>query len=234
MRERRSAVTFLLAAVAAGTLALAGCSGSDDDGTAAEGGGKPGGKSVAPSPSVSASASVDPSAAPGTAVTGTVSGGVHKGDLRYFLLPLPDGAQTYGDRTGDRASLEEAAIGLGADAAGDLKADGFQDGALRVYRTGDGRTEVNVKLLRFSSADGARAFAGRKLFDGPSVPIPGQSAARATRLDSSAAESTDALVAVSYEGDTAFTIGITSSTPPTAEEMADLLGRQHDHLRTGG
>ncbi|GAB2578501.1 hypothetical protein GCM10027168_09400 [Streptomyces capparidis] len=226
-------MTFLLAVVAAGSLALAGCSDSGSGDGDGDGGARPQRSGAAPKESAATSPAPEGSGAPSPAVTGSVSGGVHRGDLRYFLLPLPEGAEPYGEPAGDPAGAADAAIGLGSVTEDSLRQRGFRQGALRVFRTADGSGEVNVKLLRFGSAGQARDFAGEDLFEGPAVSLPGESGTRATRLESSAAESTDALVAVGQEGDVAFTITVTGAGEPSAARMAELVADQRERLRTG-
>lgn len=200
------------------------------------------GPAAAPRPSPSASlgprspAGSDPAstATPGAPVTGAVEdGGVHSGDLRFFLLPVPRGAESYGDRAGDVLTLDEAAVAYYESVRVSMRGHGFRGGAHRAYRTADGKREVDVQLVRFGSAASARDFAGEHHGEGPRVTLPGDSRARAHRLDSAAAESTDAFMAVSYEGDTVITLTVTGSARSTPQDTAELLDRQYARLRTG-
>ncbi|KRV51093.1 hypothetical protein AQ490_02510 [Wenjunlia vitaminophila] len=216
MWDRRRIVSLVVAVVAAGTLA--GCSGDGDVERSTD----PPARSGEPARTATPGPGSEPSRSAGS-----------RDDLRTFLLPLPEGAQPYGDVAGDTATLAEAAIGFGDGAEESLREHGFQQAALRAYRTGDGHQEVNVKLLRFGSPAGARGFADAVDFSGPAVPLPGHPEARATRLDSAAAESTDAMVAVATEGDVQFTITITGTAQPRAEDMAALVERQQQRLRAG-
>lgn len=179
------------------------------------------------------STTAPPETTPSSTFTGTVDGGIHEGDLRHFLLPVPNGAETYGDEAGDVLTFDDVAVGYEDRARTSLRAHGFRDAVHRAYRTADGNWEVDVELVQLGSPSAARAFAEEYAYEGPRVAIPGDSRARASRLDSAAAESSDAFIAVSYEGDVHITVTLTGATRATPDRMAELLDRQYTRLRTG-
>lgn len=118
---------------------------------------------TAPPPTVPATTAAAPPAppapsttlpAPTTTVRGTVSNGRHDGDLRFFLLPIPEGGESYGPADGIPVTDEDMAdqISGGAEIMTALRAFGYKDAATRTYRTKDGKAEVTVTLLRFTTA----------------------------------------------------------------------------------
>ncbi|GGO87273.1 hypothetical protein [Wenjunlia tyrosinilytica] len=202
-----------LAAVVAGTVAVIGSSDSPS-------------AKAQPRPGVPHSASPRPT---GAGPSSPARPGRRANDLRRLLLPVPEGAQSEGPA--ELMSLDEAAIGFEPGADDALRRASFRDAAVRGFTTADQGSEVNVKLIRFTSSEGARAFAEAPHFHGPEVTVPGDARARATRLPSASAESTGALVAVSYEGNVQITISISSATPPTGARVAELLKAQYQRLR---
>jgi hypothetical protein len=193
--------------------------------------------SAAASASASASGSAAPtaSAAPGTAPTGAVSDGVHSGDLRYFLIPPPAGADVYGDPAG---SADTAADVAAADADQDkaaraLSAYGFRAAATRTYLTADGVTEVTVELVRLRGTDQAAAYYAASGYQATTLPLPGGYPARGYDLSSGSAESANTLLATSYQGDVHITISVTGGRAPSRALLQHLLDAQHQRLRTG-
>lgn len=185
-------------------------------------------------------AAATPSRTAGAAATtarpgGQVAHGVHSGDLRWFLLPLPAGADSYGDPAGGTlsagdiaASAEDPAVSRRA-----LKVHDFQAGAFRTYLTADGRTEVTVRLERFGSPAQAAGYYAGHYYNGVRIALDTPYSARAYRLASSSAESTDTVIALSYEGDVCFTVSATGSSTPSRAALRALIDAQHHRLATG-
>ncbi|MEU3566463.1 hypothetical protein ABZ761_41290, partial [Kitasatospora sp. NPDC006786] len=113
--------------------------------------------SAAPVP-VPSAAPAEP--APASTVKGTVKNGQHEGDLRYFLLPLPAGGESYGPADGMTMTNDDVAALFGKqDGIMDILGSyGYRSGATRTYRTADGKAEVTVTLLKFGSTAAARDF----------------------------------------------------------------------------
>ncbi|MEU6849072.1 hypothetical protein ABZ901_03940 [Actinacidiphila alni] len=190
--------------------------------------------SLSPSSEASAAASVTASA-PAARVSGHVSDGVHTGDLRFFLLPAPADADVYGDRDGSPYTADDIAGSATdpADARAALTTYGFRSGAYRTYLTGDGAYEVSARLIRLGSPAEAAAYYRQHTYDGTRIPLDGAYPARAYDLASASAESTGAVVAVSYQGDVQITLTLTGGTTPSARYVRGLLDAQYQRLRTG-
>jgi hypothetical protein len=178
-----------------------------------------------------------PTAAPATAslaahATGHVKNGVHTGDLASFLPAPPSGADVYGDPGGSPLGADDIAAGdAGTRAA--LTTYGFHDGVYRTYLTGDGVYEVSVDLLRFGSPGKAAAYDAAYSSDGTEIALDADYPARAYRLTSASAESTDAVIAVSHQGDVRFTLTVTGSRTLSPAGLRDLLDAQYTRLKTG-
>ncbi|MFE6866195.1 hypothetical protein ACFVFS_06530 [Kitasatospora sp. NPDC057692] len=190
------------------------------------------------SPSAAASASVAPPApapVPTSTVTGTVKDGRHDGDLRYFLLPIPQGGESYGPADGiplsDQELIEEA--GDGADIMRTLRSLGYKDAVTRTYRTADGKAEVTVTLLRFASASQAEFFAKYDTRDLPTIEVTGDSAARGYISKPKQAAYTGSMSGISSQGDVEYTIDVEVKGDPDKALLSDLMKRQRDWLTSG-
>ena len=190
------------------------------------------------SPSEAAVAvTVSPSDGPTT--PGHLSGqvtkdGVHSGDLRYFLLPVPAGADDYDDPDGSVLTTDDIAVAA-ADQAGTrgaLTTYGFRAGAYRTYLTADGATEVTVKLARFAGPDQAAAYYASLSPQGTALSLGALHPARGYRLSSGSAESSDAELAVSYQGDVQITVTVTGDRTPADTLLRDFVDAQFQRLAT--
>lgn len=175
--------------------------------------------------------------APSSTVKGKVAKGVHSGDLRFFLLPVPSDASAIGTPDGDplTAAGVAAAYSNGSDVLKALKQFGFKDGAARVYQTGDAKYHVNVRLLHFSSAAVAKAWAvnDKPLSSWKAFSIPGYPDVKAydIPLDASAGEAR--LRAVGFRGDVFFEINVFGQPPVDHEVLIDRVRKQIARLDTG-
>jgi hypothetical protein len=195
-----------------------------------------------PSPSaLPATASATPSATPGdspdptpsSTVTGKVkSGGIHTGDLRYFLLRPPADAEVYGDEDGTELTRSEVANDV-ASVKSALGTYGFRTGVSRTYLTADGGTQITAKLARFSSPANATAYYSRLYFGGTRITLGGSHPAKAYRLSSSSAESTGSVIVVSHQGDVHITLSVTGAKTPGTGQLRRLLDQQYERLATG-
>lgn len=188
-----------------------------------------------PSPAGTAAEPAPTGAAPAGRLTGHVSKGVHSGDLRFFLLTPPGDADVYGDPAGEALSADDissAAVDP-AEARAALKTYGFRGGAYRTYLTADGVCEVTVKLARFGAPDQAAAYYEQGHFQGARIALAGAYPARAYRLTSASAESSDAVAAVSYQGDVQITLTVSSARTLSGGTLQRLLDAQYERLTTG-
>lgn len=187
--------------------------------------------SATPSPSADPTETAEPSASPSSTVTGSVHDGAHSGDLRWFLLTPPEGAEIYGDEAGSAVTRDE--IGVSDDIKQALSRYGFKKGAQRTYLTADGDYEISVELLRFGSASGASGYYEAFYLNSPTLAIGSTHPAKAYRLSSGSAESTDAVVALSHQGDVHISITVTGEKLPGRDLLKRLLDQQYQRLATG-
>lgn len=225
-------LAVLTAAVAGAVIALGSSSGHADAAppTAAA--------PVTPTPSASAAGATTPSASAAPAAhraAGTVRNGVHRGDLRFFLLPAPADADVYGDVDGSPLTADDIASTADDEAASKraLHTYGFSGGAYRTYLTADGGSEVTVRLARFGSPGQAAAYYSSHYYQGTKLALTGGYPARAYHLASGSAESTDTLLAISYQGDVHVTLTVTGSRTPSHALLQRLLDAQRRRLSTG-
>ncbi len=187
---------------------------------------RPSSKTASPSPAATAAPS------PTHTLKGTVDGGRHSGDLRYFLLTPPAGAEVYGDEEGSELSRSEAADSAEMERA--LADHGFKAAAQRTYLTADGDYEVSVQLVRFADAGSATAYYSAFYYQEPRITLPASSSpAKAYRLSSSSAESTGSVIVLSHQGDVHITLSVTGAKTPGKDLLARLLDQQYRRLKTG-
>ncbi|MCX4747865.1 hypothetical protein OG455_20485 [Kitasatospora sp. NBC_01287] len=200
---------------------------------------------AAPSPGALPSASPTPvplpsitlAPAPASTLHGTVSGDSHSGDLRYFLLPVPGGAQPYGDPDGTALTVADIAKDYDkpGDTQGILDSYGYQEAVSRRYRSADGQTEVSTRLMRFSSADNARAFAQSTGFDsGTSIPVTGDSSAKGFLFKPDQQAFTGEMAGVSSVGDVEYEVHVYVKGDPDTSLLSTAMQGQHDRLGSGG
>lgn len=208
---------------------------------------------VAAAPTASGSASPSPSATPSPTPTptptptqvpspvstlhGTVNGNTHGGDLRFFLLPMPAGAESYGSADGVEVGRDEVKKDFESDSAGEesLNYLGFKEGATRRYRTADGQQEVEVRMLRFKSAADARRFAdGMSFKDAQEFDIDGDSKGKGILLKPKQEAWTGRLVGISSLGDVEYEITVLVKGTPDKAPLQDAMKRQRERLNSGG
>ncbi|MFJ9520263.1 hypothetical protein ACIRPK_18640 [Kitasatospora sp. NPDC101801] len=204
---------------------------------------------AAPTASASASPSATPSPVPVPAPTptqapapvstlhGTVDGSTHGGDLRFFLLPMPAGAESYGSADGVKVQRDEVKKDFESDSAGEesLNYLGYKEGATRRYRTADGQQEVEVRMLRFKSAADARRFAdGMSFKDVQEFDIDGDSKGKGVLMKPEQEAWTGRLVGVSSVGDVEYEITVLVKGTPDKAPLQDAMKRQRERLNSGG
>ncbi|MER7701493.1 hypothetical protein ABTX81_01135 [Kitasatospora sp. NPDC097605] len=207
------------------------------------------GRAVAPasasptaSPSASATATATtpppapvPAPTPTSTLQGSVSGARHDGDLRYFLLPIPAGGESYGPADGMPLTDEEMIEQFddGADIMRVLRTLGYKDAATRTYRTADGKAEVTVTLLRFTSATQAEFFAKNDTRDLPAIEITGDPAAHGYIDKPKHQAYTGSMTGISSQGDVQYTVDVEVKGAPDKALLSELMKRQRDWLTSG-
>ncbi|MEU6234254.1 hypothetical protein [Kitasatospora sp. NPDC047058] len=200
---------------------------------------------VSASPTASASATPTPTAVPTTVapvpkpastVKGTVSGGRHEGDLRYFLLPIPDGGESYGPADGMPMTDDDVAdlFGKQDGIMRILKSYGYRDAATRMYRTADGKAEVTVTLLHFGSATQAGDFAKNYTMKLDPIDIDGDPAAHGYVRKPKQQAYTGSMTGISSQGDVQYTIDVDVKGTPDKALLSELMKRQREWLSSGG
>ncbi|GAA2249752.1 MULTISPECIES: hypothetical protein [Kitasatospora] len=190
------------------------------------------------SPGAAPSTSAAPTPTPSSTLHGTVNGDTHGGDLRYFLLPMPDGAEPYGSPDGTGLSVKDIAAQYSN--AGEipsvLDSYGYQDeGAYRRYRSADGRQEVETRLLRFKSRAMAQEFAQAETFkNGEGFGIDGDDSAKGYLMKPRQEAWTGRLVGVGYVGDVQYEITVFVKGTPDKSQLMDVMKRQRERLSDGG
>ncbi|MFF4339367.1 hypothetical protein ACFY00_05410 [Kitasatospora sp. NPDC001540] len=193
--------------------------------------------SPSPTPTPSPSPTPSPTVAPRPASTlqGSVSGGKHSGDLRYFLLPVPDDADPYGSPDGTMMTMEDIQAGYGKDVdiKGVLDSWDFKDAATRTYRTRDGKTEVRIELKRFKRTDRAQGFADHSSYDRESFDIDGVSNAKGYVFKPEQQAYTGELIGIGVVGDVVYEVTVDVQGDPDKALLADAMKRAHDRLANG-
>ncbi|MEE1827574.1 hypothetical protein PUR61_36155 [Streptomyces sp. BE20] len=193
------------------------------------------------SPTVSAPASTAapapaPAPKPASTVRGTVNGGKHEGDLRYFLLPIPEGGESYGPADGMTLTDEEVADEFNNrdTIMRILRAYGYKDAATRTYRTADGKAEVTVTLLRFGSAGDTKEFAEGYTMSLEPMEITGDPGARGYVRTPKQQAYTGSMTGISSQGDVQYTIDVDVKGTPDKALLSELMRRQRAWLTSGG
>lgn len=199
--------------------------------------------SSAPPATASATPTTAPPAAPAPApvptptstLKGTVSNGRHDGDLQFFLLPIPEGGESYGPADGMLLTEKDMGEQMGgAEAIKALKSFGYKDSATRTYRTADGKAEVTVTLLRFSTPARAAEVARNYTLDGlDPVEITGDPAAHGYVDKPKQQAYTGSLSGISSQGDVQYIIDVEVKGTPDKALLSELMKRQRDWLTSG-
>ncbi|MFE4974298.1 hypothetical protein ACFRAR_19585 [Kitasatospora sp. NPDC056651] len=175
--------------------------------------------------------------APASTVKGTVKGGKHEGDLRYFLLPIPAGGESYGPADGMTMTDEDVAAVFGKqDGIMDILASyGYKGGATRMYRTADGKAEVTVTLLRFDSTANAGEFArNHEIKSLQPFDLDGDSGGHGYLKAPKQQAYTGSMTGISSQGDVQYTIDVDVKGTPDKALLNELMKRQREWLTNGG
>lgn len=241
-----AAVGFL--AIVAGTAATVVALGSPSGGSVAQAA-APGG-SAKPSASASASASASPAApatsapvvvptvapSPTSTVKGTVDGDSHRGDLRFFLLPVPSGGQPINDTDGTLESLSVLSKEMASPSQGlaDLKSWNCTGGATREYRSSDGTLTIRTELLHFADSSDADGWAsGLNFSAGSAFSVPGIGDGRGWAFNPSDSGGFGSVIGASHVGDVMYEIEIDGTGKIAHSLLTPLMTREEQLLRTG-
>jgi hypothetical protein len=174
---------------------------------------------------------------PTSTVTGKVASGVHSGDLRFFLLPVPSDASVVGSPDGDAmtAATVAGAYSNSSQALKFLQQLGFKSGATRGYQTGDAKYHVDVRLLQFSSAENARAWASgdKPQANATAFSIPGYPDEKAYDIPLDASLGEARLRAVGFRGDVFFEVDVFGQPPVDHQVLIDRARKEIARLDSG-
>ena len=171
---------------------------------------------------------------PTSTVTGAVNDGVHTGDLRFFLLPAPQGpSSVQGDADGTKESKSDVVTEYGGGyTEQNLSQLNFQAGATRTYQDSTLGANVTIELLQFGSHSDAKEWLG--LLSRPSgvtsVSIPGESGAIGWSQTSSGSYMLSGLY---VEGDTFYDISIYATQEIDDGSLTNLMTSQYSRLANG-
>jgi hypothetical protein len=190
-----------------------------------------------PSPVPEPLPSITLGAAAGSNLHGTFDGSTHGGDLRFFLVPIPDGGESYGSADGTTVSRDDLAqeYSKSSDIQSILDSYGYQEAVSRRYRTADGREEVEAQLMRFSSPGNAGDFAKNANFsDATTIDVAGDSNAKGFVFKPEQQAWTGHMIGISHVGDVEYEVTVDMQGDPDPAVLADAMKRQHDRLSNGG
>ncbi|RKE20403.1 hypothetical protein BX266_3760 [Streptomyces sp. TLI_171] len=193
--------------------------------------------SASPSPTPTPSPTPSPTAAPRPVSTlqGSVSGGTHSGDLRYFLLPVPDNADPYGSTDGSMESMDDLQkiYGEDLDIKGILESWDFKEAATRAYRTRDGKMEVRTEIMRFARSSRAQGYADHSSYKLESFDIDGVPDAKGYIDKPEQQAYTGWLYGIGVVGDVVYEVHVMVQGDPDKALLAEAMKRQHDRLANG-
>jgi hypothetical protein len=163
-----------------------------------------------------------------------VHDGIHSGDLRFFLLPPPDGlSSVQGDPAGTKESLSTVSSEYGSGAESILKQLHFKAGATITFQDSAIGANVTIELLQFgSSGDASEWRSGFELTGGgfTRFSVPGESGASAW---SSKSDGVYTYLGTYIEGDTFYEVSIFGTQTVAHSAMGDLIKQQHARLADG-
>jgi hypothetical protein len=192
--------------------------------------------SVAPSPSAAATTASVAAPTPKSTVTGSVSGGVHSGDLRYFLLPPPQGASSVqGNPDGNTDTVDQAITVYGGESSQKsiLEQAGFKAACDRVYQDTTIGANVSILLIRFHSSSEASQWLDSFSLTGngyASISVPGESGAKGWSYAKSGYYT---LVGLYREGDTFYEIQLYGQQLIPAPDLGQVISAEHSRLANG-
>ncbi|MGV9265427.1 hypothetical protein ACWDRR_12280 [Kitasatospora sp. NPDC003701] len=187
-------------------------------------------------PTTAAPTTAAPAPKPTSTLKGSVSGGRHDGDLRYFLLPIPDGGESYGPSDGMKMTDDEVAelFGNQDGIIRILGSYGYKGAATRMYRTADGKAEVTVTLLHLGSTSSASDFVKGYTMKLDPIEIAGDPNAHGYVRTPKQQAYTGSMTGISSQGDVQYTIDVDVKGTPDKALLSELMKRQREWLSSGG
>jgi len=182
------------------------------------------------------SASPTPTPTPSSTVTGSVSDGIHSGDLRYFLLPPPQGpSSVQGDPDGTTETIDDvlATYDDASTARSNLEQLDFKTACTRTYQDSTMGANVTIQLMQFGSSDESEQWLSEFSFSGggyQSIPVSGESGAEGW---SYADDGNYELVGAYREGDTFYQVTIYGAQVIPAQDLGQVISAEHDRLANG-
>jgi hypothetical protein len=171
---------------------------------------------------------------PTSNVTGSVSDGIHHGDLRFFLLPPPQGPSTVqGNPAGTVETEAEVVSEYGSGyTKQNLSQLDFTGGATRTYQDSTLGANITIELLQFATHNDAQAWLGvlSKPSGTTSVTIPGESGSVGWLQNT---VGNYQLNGTYVEGDTFYNITIYSTQEIGDGSLIGLMDSQYSRLSNG-
>jgi hypothetical protein len=191
--------------------------------------------SAAPSPSTAPTTATVAPPTPKSTVTGSVSGGIHSGDLRYFLLPPQGTSSVQGNADGNTDTLDEAVTAYGGSSGqrSILEQAGFKTAADRTYQDTTMSANVRILLIQFDSSSESQQWLDGISLSGSgyaSIPVPGVSGALGW---SYAKDNYYELVGLYREGDTYFEVHLYGQQLIPASDLGQVVSAEHSRLANG-
>ncbi|RAG81175.1 hypothetical protein DN069_34320 [Streptacidiphilus pinicola] len=177
-----------------------------------------------------------PTPSPSSTVKGYVNGSTHSGDLRFFLLPVPDDALAYGDTDGTAESLSDIAKQMDNSSTSKsiLQQYGCSGGAYRIYRTNDGQYTVTARLIHFDgSGHAADWVSGLTFGHGNSFDVSGISDAKGLAINPTDSNGVGTLMGLSHVGDVEYEIDVEGTGSLDHSLLTPLMQREEKLLETG-
>lgn len=229
-----AAVVAVAAPAPVNTTALGDPTGSAGSATAtaaatlaSNGAGSTGSVAIPPPPTIG-----DP--LPTSTVTGAVSNGVHTGDLRYFLLPAPQGpSSVQGAPDGTAETIADVVTAYGGGSTKqNLTQLHFVGAVTRTYQDSDLGANVTVNLLQFDSHTDAAEWLS--LLSKPAgvtaVTVPGETGS----VNWFQAGSGNYWLNGNFvEGDTFYSVAVYSVSQLGDDSLTNLMNSQYDRLANG-
>ncbi|MFC8452773.1 hypothetical protein [Kitasatospora sp. NPDC057223] len=192
---------------------------------------------ASPSPLLTLAPAPAPAPRPATTLHGSVAGDTHGGDLRYFFVPVPENAESFGSADGYQLSDPELVVAYGQkDIISVLDSYGFKESVERTYRTADGKADVLVRLTRFSSASNTTEFIGSGGYTkaDESFDIGGVAGGRGFLFKPKQKAFTGEMIGVAGKGDVQIEVEIDVKGDLDKALLTDVMKRQVDRLSSGG
>jgi hypothetical protein len=161
---------------------------------------------------------------------------VHRGDLRYFLLPPPNSPSSIqGNPDGNTESLSDVVTEYGgsSDTKSFLTSLNFKAGANRTYQDSVLGANVSIELIQFDSSGSADQWLQGFSLNGNgwnSFSVSGESGASAREKST---DGYDNLIGVYTEGDTFYEVTVYGLGTLPHADLSNLMNAEHSRLSHG-